>query len=81
MSGKRLWGLQRFTTDCTSRAWRSHTGTLLDQEEDISESCLQLMHQLCKDQKSGKVSSLSSYLKFNVDICNEQNNWTVNERR
>ncbi|XP_010687446.1 inactive protein kinase SELMODRAFT_444075 isoform X2 [Beta vulgaris subsp. vulgaris] len=81
--GKRLWGLQRFTTDCTSRAWRSHTGTLLDQEEDISESCLQLMHQLCKDQKSGKISMKIKVLSGSVDgvvaaeVNRDQTNWVI----
>lgn len=61
-TGKKLWGIQRFTTDCTSAARRSTTGTLLDQEEDITDSCLQLMQQLCKDHKSCKVGLYNKHL-------------------
>ncbi|KAL2930196.1 hypothetical protein RDABS01_035606 [Bienertia sinuspersici] len=68
--GKKLWRIQRFTTDCASASWRSRTGTLLDQEDDITDSCSQLMHKLCKDQKSCKASTLINliYNLINVKI-------------
>ncbi|KAL4583723.1 hypothetical protein LXL04_008306 [Taraxacum kok-saghyz] len=40
-SGKRLWGLPRFTGDCASRHWRSYLG-----KSDIADSCSQMILQL-----------------------------------
>ncbi|KAK7251481.1 hypothetical protein RIF29_34728 [Crotalaria pallida] len=41
-SSKRVWGLSRFTIDCTSSQWRSAS----DQKEVITSSCSQLVLQL-----------------------------------
>ncbi|KNA08329.1 hypothetical protein SOVF_163600 [Spinacia oleracea] len=85
--GKKLWGLQRFTTDCTSGAWRSRTGTLLDQEEDITDSCSQLMHQLCKDQKSCKINvkikvlSASAEGVVAAEAKKDQTKWVILDKR
>ncbi|XP_027342221.1 inactive protein kinase SELMODRAFT_444075-like [Abrus precatorius] len=45
-ASKRVWGLSRFTTDCTTSHWRSSLGTVSDQKEVISNSCSQLVLQL-----------------------------------
>ncbi|XP_021750899.1 inactive protein kinase SELMODRAFT_444075-like [Chenopodium quinoa] len=85
--GKKLWGLQRFTSDCASGAWRSRTGTLLDQEEDITDSCSQLMHQLCKDQKSCKINVKIKVLTGSVDgvvaaeAKKDQTNWVILDKK
>ncbi|KAI3521419.1 hypothetical protein L1887_10884 [Cichorium endivia] len=40
-SGRKLWGLPRFTGDCASRHWRSYLG-----KSDIADSCSQMILQL-----------------------------------
>ncbi|KAJ0031366.1 hypothetical protein Pint_13365 [Pistacia integerrima] len=45
-SGKKIWGLSRFTSDCTTAHRRSLSGTSSDQKDDIVDSCSQMMHQL-----------------------------------
>ncbi|XP_074269452.1 inactive protein kinase SELMODRAFT_444075-like isoform X2 [Silene latifolia] len=81
--GKKLWGLQRFTTDCTSGHWKSHTGTLLEQEEDITDSCSQLMHQLCRDHKSCKINVKIKILSGSLDgvvaaeARRDQTDWVI----
>ncbi|KAK7358444.1 hypothetical protein VNO77_00372 [Canavalia gladiata] len=45
-SSKKVWGLSRFTTDCTTSHWRSTLGTASDQKEVITNSCSQLVLQL-----------------------------------
>ncbi|KAL9242045.1 hypothetical protein vseg_016088 [Gypsophila vaccaria] len=85
--GKKLWSLQRFTTDCTSGQWKSHTGTLLEKEEDISDSCSQLMQQLCKDHKSCKINVKIKILSGSVDggviaaeAKRDQTDWVILEK-
>ncbi|GJT40579.1 inactive protein kinase-like protein [Tanacetum coccineum] len=41
ISGRKLWGLPRFTGDCASRHWRSYLG-----KSDIADSCSQMILQL-----------------------------------
>ncbi|CAO2823230.1 unnamed protein product [Amaranthus hypochondriacus] len=85
--GKKLWGFQRFTTDCTSGAWRSHTGTLLDQEEDITDSCSQLIQQLCKDHKSCEINVKIKILSGSIDgvvaaeAKKDRTNWVILEKK
>ncbi|KAK2993411.1 hypothetical protein RJ640_021630 [Escallonia rubra] len=45
-SGKRLWGIPRFSSDCTTSQWRNLSGTISDQKDDIADSCCQMMLQL-----------------------------------
>ncbi|KVI05887.1 hypothetical protein Ccrd_015760 [Cynara cardunculus var. scolymus] len=40
-SGRKLWGLPRFTGDCASRHWRSYLG-----KNEITDSCSQMILQL-----------------------------------
>ncbi|MFS7974452.1 putative protein kinase RLK-Pelle-PERK-2 family [Helianthus anomalus] len=41
ISGRKLWGLPRFTGDCANRHWRSYLG-----KSDIADSCSQMILQL-----------------------------------
>ncbi|XP_057545449.1 inactive protein kinase SELMODRAFT_444075-like [Amaranthus tricolor] len=85
--GKKLWGFQRFTTDCASGAWRSHTGTLLDQEDDITDSCSQLIQKLCKDHKSCKINVKIKVLSGSIDgvvaaeAKKDRTNWVILEKK
>ncbi|KAI3711996.1 hypothetical protein L1987_70545 [Smallanthus sonchifolius] len=45
-SGRKLWGLPRFTGDCANGNRRSNIGTILDQKVDITDSCSQMILQL-----------------------------------
>ncbi|CAK9144112.1 unnamed protein product [Ilex paraguariensis] len=45
-SSKRLRGIPRFSTDCTAGRWRSFSGMILDEKEDITDSCAQMMLHL-----------------------------------
>ncbi|KAI3814931.1 hypothetical protein L1987_14580 [Smallanthus sonchifolius] len=45
-SGRKLWGLPRFTGDCANGNRRSNIGTSLDQKVDITDSCSQMILQL-----------------------------------
>ncbi|KAI4347009.1 hypothetical protein L6164_007862 [Bauhinia variegata] len=45
-SSKRIWGLSRFTTDCTTSHWGSYAGTASDQKEYIANLCSQMVQQL-----------------------------------
>lgn len=46
LSGKRVWGFSRFTSDCTSGNRKSASGTGLDQRDDISDSCSEMLLQI-----------------------------------
>ncbi|KAJ4825445.1 hypothetical protein Tsubulata_010603 [Turnera subulata] len=43
---KKIWGFSRFATDCTTGHKWSQTGTKLDQKDDISDLCSEMMFQL-----------------------------------
>ncbi|KAA8534863.1 hypothetical protein F0562_029921 [Nyssa sinensis] len=45
-SSKKLWGFPRFSSDCTTAHWSSISGTILDQKDDITYSCSQMVLQL-----------------------------------
>lgn len=45
-TGKKVWGISRFTTDCATSNWTSRLGTVSDQKEVITNSCSQLVLQL-----------------------------------
>ncbi|KAM1605496.1 hypothetical protein PS2_026242 [Malus domestica] len=45
-SSKRIWDFARFTNDCTTSHRRSLSGTMLDNKDDIVDSCSQMMLQL-----------------------------------
>uniref|UniRef100_A0A2P2J4Y5 Uncharacterized protein n=1 Tax=Rhizophora mucronata TaxID=61149 RepID=A0A2P2J4Y5_RHIMU len=44
--GKKAQRLSRFTADCTTAHWKTLSGTMLDQRDDITDSCSQMMFQL-----------------------------------
>ncbi|RAL51113.1 hypothetical protein DM860_005469 [Cuscuta australis] len=45
-SSRKLWGFQRFGSDCASTNWNSFSGTPADQKDYITDSCAQLVLQL-----------------------------------
>ncbi|GKV11898.1 hypothetical protein SLEP1_g23116 [Rubroshorea leprosula] len=45
-SSRRIWGLSRFTSDCTTGHWRSLSGASSDHKDDITDSCSHMMLQL-----------------------------------
>ncbi|CAN6680880.1 unnamed protein product [Malus baccata var. baccata] len=45
-SSKRIWDFARFTNDCTTSHRRSFSGTMLDDRDDIVDSCSQMVLQL-----------------------------------
>ncbi|GAB4838918.1 hypothetical protein Ancab_028450 [Ancistrocladus abbreviatus] len=53
--GKKFRGFQRFTIDCATGHWRSQIGTLLDQQDDITDYCSHMMQQLREVYNSRKI--------------------------
>ncbi|XP_059633084.1 inactive protein kinase SELMODRAFT_444075-like [Cornus florida] len=45
-SSKKLWGFPGFTSDCSAGHWKSFSGTILDQKDEITDSCSQMMREL-----------------------------------
>ncbi|XP_022731200.1 inactive protein kinase SELMODRAFT_444075-like [Durio zibethinus] len=45
-SSKKIWGISRFTSDCTTGHWKSLSGTSSDKKQDIADSCSQMIFQL-----------------------------------
>ncbi|XWS72158.1 hypothetical protein CRYUN_Cryun02cG0016300 [Craigia yunnanensis] len=45
-SSKKIWGISRFTSDCTTGHWKSLSGTNSDKKQDIADSCSQMIFQL-----------------------------------
>ncbi|KAG7984112.1 hypothetical protein I3843_04G141400 [Carya illinoinensis] len=45
-SSKRMWGFQRFTSDCTNGHRWSLAGTSSDQKDDIADACSQMVLEL-----------------------------------
>lgn len=43
--GRKLWSFGRFGTDCAGSPWKSLSGTM-DQKDDISVLCTEMMLQL-----------------------------------
>ncbi|GLU10028.1 hypothetical protein SLE2022_268570 [Rubroshorea leprosula] len=54
-SSKWIWGLSRFTNDCTTGHWRYFPGASSDQKDYIADSCSQMMLQLNDVYDPGKV--------------------------
>ncbi|XP_059433461.1 inactive protein kinase SELMODRAFT_444075-like isoform X1 [Corylus avellana] len=54
-SSKRIWGISRFTSDCTIGHWWSLAGTRSDQKDDIADSCSQMVLQLHDVYDSEKI--------------------------
>lgn len=54
--GKKIWGFRRFGSDCTSSHWRSLSGTMPYQKDDIVDSCSDMMLQLRDVYDIDKVS-------------------------
>uniref|UniRef100_A0A7N0TF98 Protein kinase domain-containing protein n=1 Tax=Kalanchoe fedtschenkoi TaxID=63787 RepID=A0A7N0TF98_KALFE len=45
-TGRKLWGLSKFTSDCASGQQGSNWGTLSDQKDDITCMCVHMMRQM-----------------------------------
>lgn len=54
-SSNKLWNFSKFNSDCTTSQWKSLSGDVTDQKEDITESCSQMMLQLHSIYDSNKI--------------------------
>ncbi|KAE8675033.1 Proline-rich receptor-like protein kinase PERK9 [Hibiscus syriacus] len=45
-SRKKIWGISRFTSDCTAGNWKSISGISSDREQGVADSCSQMILQL-----------------------------------
>lgn len=69
LSGKKIWGFSRFTSDCASGYGRFLAGTNSDRKDDIHESCSQMMFQLHNVYDAEKVVKLTFiHVDFKRDI-------------
>nr|GMD41224.1 inactive protein kinase SELMODRAFT_444075-like isoform X1 [Ipomoea batatas]GME07527.1 inactive protein kinase SELMODRAFT_444075-like isoform X1 [Ipomoea batatas] len=86
-SSKRLWGFQRFGSDCTAAHWKSFSGTRLDQKDYITDSCAQIMLQLSnlfdpdKIRMKIKVVSGLDYGVVAAEAKKTQVHWVVLDKR
>ncbi|KAM7512962.1 hypothetical protein LguiB_011837 [Lonicera macranthoides] len=78
---KKLWGLPRFNSDCAAGNWRSLSGTISDQKEEISDSCTQLMLQLHDIKMKIKVVSGSSSGVVATEAKKSQTQWVVLDKQ
>ncbi|XP_073007936.1 inactive protein kinase SELMODRAFT_444075-like [Typha latifolia] len=82
-SGRKLWGFPRFSGDCASGHRRSHSGTILEQKSDITESCSQMMlllHDVYDPSKINvkiKIVSGSPCGAVAAESKRSQANWVV----
>ncbi|OAY53896.1 inactive protein kinase SELMODRAFT_444075 [Manihot esculenta] len=80
-SSKRVWGFSRFTSDCTSG--KSMSGTRLDQRDDISDSCSEMLRQIHdaydpeKIKIRVKVVAGSSCGAVAAEAKKAQSNWVI----
>ncbi|KAI3714586.1 hypothetical protein L6452_21543 [Arctium lappa] len=54
-SSHKLWNFSKFNSDCTTGKWKSLSGDVRDQKDDITESCSQMMLQLHNIYDSDKI--------------------------
>ncbi|XP_015571807.1 inactive protein kinase SELMODRAFT_444075 isoform X2 [Ricinus communis] len=82
-SNKRVWGFTKFTSDCTSGNRKSLSGTKLDQRDDISDSCSEMLrhlHDVYDPEKIKirvKVVSGSSSGVVAAEAKKAQSNWVI----
>ncbi|KAG8636143.1 hypothetical protein MANES_16G103400v8 [Manihot esculenta] len=82
-SSKRVWGFSRFTSDCTSGNRKSASGTGLDQRDDISDSCSEMLlqiHDVFDPEKVKiriKVVAGSSSGVVATEAKKAQSNWVI----
>ncbi|KAJ7973723.1 Protein kinase family protein [Quillaja saponaria] len=85
--GKRIWGLSRFTTDCSTSHGRHLWGTDSDQKEDITDLCSQLVLQLHdfydpeKIKVRIKVVSGSPYGAVAAEAKRLQSSWVILDKK
>ncbi|KAL8250090.1 hypothetical protein R6Q59_033783 [Mikania micrantha] len=81
-SGRKLWGLPRFTGDCASRYWRSYLG-----KSDIADSCSQMILQLHNMYDPNKINvkiktvSGSPYGAVAAEANEIQATWVVLDKK
>ncbi|XP_076958109.1 inactive protein kinase SELMODRAFT_444075-like [Bidens hawaiensis] len=82
ISGRKLWGLPRFTGDCASRHWRSYLG-----KSDIADSCSQMILQLHNMYDPNKINvkiktvSGSPYGAVAAEARQIQATWVVLDKK
>ncbi|KAK1434201.1 hypothetical protein QVD17_11120 [Tagetes erecta] len=82
ISGRKLWGLPRFTGDCASRYWRSYLG-----KSDIADSCSDMILQLQKLYDPNKINvkiktvSGSPYGAVAAEAKQIQATWVVLDKK
>ncbi|XP_022754905.1 inactive protein kinase SELMODRAFT_444075-like [Durio zibethinus] len=82
-SSKKIWGISRFTSDCTSGHWKSLSGTDSDKKQDIEDSCSQLIFQLQDVYDPEKVKIRikivpgSPYGIVTAEAKKAQSNWVI----
>ncbi|GKV14042.1 hypothetical protein SLEP1_g24969 [Rubroshorea leprosula] len=82
-SSKWIWGLSRFTSDCTTGHWRYFPGASSDQKDYIADSCSQMMLQLNDVYDPGKVKirvrivSSSTCGVVAAEAKKAQSNWVI----
>ncbi|MFS7964562.1 hypothetical protein Hanom_Chr08g00751821 [Helianthus anomalus] len=74
ISGRKLWGLPRFTGDCANRHWRLYLG-----KSDIADSCSQMILQLHNMYDPDKIKTVSgsSYGAVVAEARQIQATWVV----
>ncbi|CAL0332219.1 unnamed protein product [Lupinus luteus] len=82
-SSKRIWGLSRFATDCTTGHWRSGVGTASDQKELVANLCSHMVLQLHdfydpeKIKIRVKILSGSSFGAVAAEAKKVQSSWVI----
>ncbi|KAJ9183836.1 hypothetical protein P3X46_007643 [Hevea brasiliensis] len=80
---KRAWHFSRFTSDCTGSNRKYLSGTRLDQRDDISDSCSDILHQIHdvydpeKIKIRVKVVAGSSCGVVAAEAKKAQSNWVI----
>ncbi|WRX34823.1 Protein kinase domain - like 10 [Theobroma cacao] len=86
-SSKKIWGISRFTSDCTTGHWKSLSETSLDQKQDIADSCSQMIFQLQdvydpeKVKVRVKIVPGSPYGIVAAEAKKAQSNWVILDKR
>ncbi|OMO67336.1 hypothetical protein CCACVL1_20610 [Corchorus capsularis] len=86
-SSKKIFGISRFTSDCTTGHWKSLSGTSSDQKQDIADSCSQMIFQLQDVYDPEKVSVRikivpgSPYGIVAAEAKKAQSNWVILDKR
>lgn len=86
-SSKKLWGFPKIGSDCSTGNWRSMLGTVLDQKDNITDLCNQMMSQLqdIYDPEKVRVKMKMVYESEDGVVASEakrtQTKWVILEKR